>query len=195
MPFIKHDVTEHKGPDEPYRSALSSHVPDEVHITLGRFLIASVAIEHALVRGVRELTGLDDTVARYVVAKGQIKPLTDMFARLTAINRSSEAAAIASDIKKWVGLTSQIRNFIAHQLPDWRPGWVRYHSYETASDISVGDKLLYVVKLSEVENMTEIARRLSLLIYDVAYDYEAANGRHAEIIHMIANLDLPGPPS
>lgn len=166
MPYSSYDVLEHRDPDPSYCAVDSvknaGEMQDDFSAIIGRFLFACAALEGTIVSQVRAETGMSDRLARVVVGAPKLHWAVALRVKVAIANQaSSERIDELRSWKRRVEYVFRVRNIVAHQEPAWRPGWLRYHNYQMATQLDFPERLLYVCQTNELVNLTNYVRMLS----------------------------------
>ena len=192
MPLSVHKVGDHMDPDQSYSGGPG---PPEHLAVLGGFLGHCAEFESATHKCLRNLSTLDDRLARILVGHMRADDLLLVAVRLAKARELPDALIKrVSAIRTHQRYVQAIRNIVAHQSPDWRTDWVRFHSFETARDLSDPEALLYVAKLEEFVNLSAFIRDLSYSIaitgLDATFEIQSVD-HYASACLTFERLQLP----
>lgn len=159
MPIQSHNPADHMDPEISYCCPVGVPMPETHYVSLGKFLFSCAQIETAAHIYLRRLLPIEDTLARTLIGQPRLDDLINTITKCFAHLEYTDAEFNAlRELKGYLTYIYKVRNIIAHQEPAWRPGWLRYDRYATAKDISKRESLIYVIQLSELDNLSEFAR-------------------------------------
>lgn len=175
MPIAVYDVLDHQDPEENYCSVWDGRpdgpnfwIPEQHRAAVGGFLFVCADLEAAIISRLRIATGMPDLTARSVIGAPKIGDALASLARLLPLNGlTPDQLARFSLWKQRTAYIFSVRNLVAHQSPAWRAGWLRYHSHDTARDISDPVKLLYVCTLEDMDCLARFAHAQARCLYEV----------------------------
>lgn len=187
-------------PDEAYCDPFGIPMPATHYQSFGRFLIACAAIETAAHLGLRGMIPVEDQLARTLIGQPRLDDLLTILGKVCAdLGHGPSEKAAFSEIKGYIAYIYRVRNIVAHQKPSWRDGWMRYDRYETAKDISRRPELIYVLQLSELDNLTELTRAilkpLGLLTKSFASTQTFDQAQLRPLRALLQTLELPADPA
>jgi hypothetical protein len=198
MPIQNHVLEDHMDPEEPYCDPISMPMPADHHAKLGRFLLLCAEAETVAHIVARRMTTLDDITARILIRQPGFDNLMELITKLAkARGLNADKLSRLADLRKHLRYVYSIRNIIAHQIPNWRDGWVRFDRYATAKDTTDRISLLYVVSLSELDNLMMFARSLLGSLSSIDLDGGAEESgfvSHQSAMTLLETLPLPANP-
>jgi hypothetical protein len=159
MPIQSHDPHDHMSMEAQYCDPFGIPMPDGHYAHFGRFLLACARIESTAHQVIRPMIPIGQEMARMLIGQPRLEDLLNLIGKL-CVNLGHTEFEIKAfrDVKTHASYIYRVRNIIAHQEPAWREGWLRYDRYSTAKDISKREDLLYIVRLDELDNLTEFAK-------------------------------------
>jgi hypothetical protein len=151
---------------DPFGSGNS--MPDGHYPHFGRFLLACAKIETTAHYMIRPMIGVGEEMARTLIGQPRLDDLLSLLGKVCAKLGHTETEIEAfQEVKSHISYIYRVRNIIAHQEPAWREGWLRYDRHPTAKDVSRREDLLYIVRLDELDNLTEFAKLIVHPLNDV----------------------------
>ena len=190
MVAVARDVTKHMSPDEhgdPEGGYCPMSLPNpetasviaEYSALIGRCLFAFADLEGIVLTVLRRLSELPDPIARAFVGTPKIMEASERIVRVAAAQEFSD-----DDInrllkwKKLIRYVAEVRNVLAHQVPTWRVGWLRYDNYMTSTNIWDLKRRMYVVRIDELDAFIKLIE----LVQRVPYPVDASKQRHPDSI-------------
>lgn len=187
MVAVARDVTKHMRPEDhdDFDGYCPMYLPNpetaaviaEYSALIGRCLFGFADLEGVVLTLLRRLSELPDPIARAFVGTPRLMDASERIVRVAAARGFSD-----DDIKrllKWKKLiryAAEVRNVLAHQVPSWRVGWLRYDNQMTTSDLWDLKKRMYVVRTDELTAFLGLIK----LLQRVPYPVDVSKQRHPE---------------